>query len=327
MLYYINIVMAITLLFSYILPYISPKTIPIFGVFSLAVPFLIICNACFFIFWIFKIKKYFWVSAITLLIGWLISTPFYRISSKKIIVDKDIKILSYNVRMFNIYKQIKTDSISKKIISLIHKKNPDIVCFQEYHHSEKRKFSYPYSYFVPKSKKQNFGLAIYSNYKIINKGSLDFKNSANNTIFIDIVKKTDTIRIYNVHLQSLKINPNKQHFGQKSSEILVERLKKGFLKQVQQTEKLLAHEKQFTGKKIICGDFNNTAYSWVYKQLAKNKKDSFLEAGNGFGKSFQYFFPMRIDFILTDKNAKINYFTTHNVKYSDHYPIMSHISW
>ena len=41
-------------------------------------------------------------------------------------------VMSYNVRLFNKYKWIDQDSVPQKIESMILKKNPDIICIQEY---------------------------------------------------------------------------------------------------------------------------------------------------------------------------------------------------
>lgn len=326
LLHFVNSLFAMALLLSYFLPYISPKNIPITGIFSLLVPFLAIINSCFLVYWIIKLQKQFILPAAALLIGLVFSSPFFIISNKKTMLNNDVKVMSYNVRMLNFYKWIPKKNIDKEIITFINEKRPDILAIQEYHQSKKVKLEYPYKYFVPKSKHKNFGLAIFSKYKIVNKGSLNFKQSANNAIFIDVVKKKDTIRIYNIHLQSLKINPKKENFGQENSEKLIARLENGFKKQTIQTKQFLKHEQQFKGKKIICGDFNNTAYSWVYKQLSYRKKDAFLEAGTGFGKSFNYLFPMRIDFILTSENITINHFKTFSKNLSDHYPIMARVN-
>ena len=67
----INAVLATLLLLSYIVPYISPKTIPLISLVSLAVPFLIIANTLFLIYWVLKLKKQFALSAVILgLDGW-----------------------------------------------------------------------------------------------------------------------------------------------------------------------------------------------------------------------------------------------------------------
>jgi endonuclease/exonuclease/phosphatase family metal-dependent hydrolase len=230
--------------------------------------------------------------------------------------------------LFNHYKHESDITTEQKIYEFINNESPDIIAMQEFYQSELLDIKLPYKYIKTKSKSNKFGLAIYSKYPIINSGSLNFKNSANNTIYIDILKNKDTIRVYNVHLESLKVNPKKENFGEKDSERLFKRLANGFEKQVEQTELILQHEYSWKGKKIICGDFNNTAYSWVYQKLSKNKKDAFIEAGIGLGKSFRYAFPMRIDFILTDNNAIVNQYKTYsNIKLSDHYSIMTRLHW
>lgn len=235
--------------------------------------------------------------------------------------------MSYNVRMFNHWKWINDEQIPQKINNFISEKSPDILLFQEYYVLEKQQFSYPYKFIKTKNYKANVGLAIYSKFPIINRGSLQLENTSNNIIFVDILKEKDTIRIYNVHLQSLELNTDQENFGQESSEKLIGRLKSGFQKQAKQSEIFLAHEKKWKGKKIIAGDFNNTSFSWVYNQISKNKKDAFVEAGKGFGKTFNYWFPMRIDFILTDNDAIINNFSSFSEKNSDHFPIQARINW
>ena len=326
--FFINSVFATVLLLSYVLPFVSPKLIPAFAVFSLSVPLLVLINAFFFVYWLLKLHKNALLSLLVLLIGWFTSPPLVKFSKKEILLNNALKVMSYNVRLFNHYKHLEDVTTEQKIYDFINNENPDILTMQEFYQSKSLNIKLPYKYIKTKSKANKFGLAIYTKYPIINSGSLNFKNSANNTIFVDILKNKDTIRVYNVHLESLKLNPKKENFGEKDSERLCKRLATGFEKQVNQTELILQHESSWKGKKIICGDFNNTAYSWVYQKLSKNKQDAFLNAGIGLGKSFRYLYPMRIDFILTDKNTTINQYKTYNdLKLSDHYPIMTRINW
>ena len=326
-LYFINSVFATFLLVSYLLPFVSPNVVPVFAILSLFVPILIILNLLFVIYWLIKLKKQFFLSCLILVIGWFFLPPFYKVSEKKSALNTDIKVMSYNVRMFNYYKWNKDSSLDEKTINLINEKDPDILAIQEFYESDKINFNYKYKYLKTKSQTNKFGLAIYSKFKIINTGSLDLKNSANNIIFTDIIKNEDTIRVYNIHLESLKINPNKENFGEENSEKLLKRLGNVFKKQTNQAEIFLNHEQQWKGKKIICGDFNNTSFSWVYNKISENKKDAFIEAGKGFGKTFNYWLPMRIDFILTDEKAIINQFNSWKENYSDHYPILTRINW
>lgn len=325
LLFFINSVLAVLLLLSFLLPYFSPKSFSVFAVISLFVPILFIGNLLFLCYWILKLKKQASLSAFVLMIGWLISTPFYKFSDDKETHSNNLSVMSYNVRMFNFYKWNSDTKLAQKTIDFIHKKSPDILALQEFYNSPKLSLSFPYKYIKTKSKNNKFGLAIFSKFPIINSGSLDFKESDNNIVYADILKEQDTIRVYNVHLQSLSINPDKEYFGEENNQKLLIRFQTSFQKQASQTEQFLAHEKNWKGKKIILGDFNNTAYSWVYRKIKSDKKDAFLEAGSGFGKTFNYPFPMRIDFILTSKDFEINQFKTFDEKFSDHFPILARI--
>tara|TARA_R110002126_G_scaffold112105_1_gene250152 strand:- start:13251 stop:14210 length:960 start_codon:yes stop_codon:yes gene_type:complete len=319
--------MATFLLLSYLLPFISPIKIAPFAILSLLVPILITINIFFIVYWLINFKKQFILSSLILAIGWFFTPPLYKLTENTSSLNDDLKVMTYNVRMFNHWKWIDDERIPKKINDFIEKKSPDILLFQEYYSLEKQQFSYPYKYIKTRNQKAKIGLAIYSKFPIINKGSLDLENTSNNIIFVDIIKRTDTIRIYNLHLQSLQLRPDEENFGEADSEKLITRLKDGFKQQALQTEVFLEHEKQWKGKKIVAGDFNNTSYSWVYNQISKDKKDAFIEAGKGFGKTFNYWFPMRIDFILTDENAIINKFNSFSEKNSDHFPIQAKINW
>ena len=324
-LYLVNSILATFLLLSFVLPYVSPKTIPIFAVLSLFVPMLLFINMAFAIYWLIKLKKQFLLSFLVLVVGWLFTTPFYKISGNSSSLNSDLKLMSYNVKVFDLFdKQIADTQNGYEFIA---EKDPDVLVIQEYYQSKKVHLSFPHKYVKFRSKGGKHGLAIYSKYKIINSGSLNLKSAGNNIIFADILKGKDTIRIYNTHFESLRIKPNEENFGEENSEKLIQRASAAFEKQAAQTKVFLAHEKIWTGKKIVCGDFNNTAYSWMYHEIAKGKKDAFIASGKGFGKTFNYWFPLRIDFILTDENAIVNQFSTFTEEYSDHFPIQAKINW
>ncbi len=312
---------------SYLLPFISPEKLPILAIASLLVPFLIFANIVFAIYWLLSFKRQFLVSSSILILGWLTLTPIYKLFEKKTLSNNSLSVMSYNVRLFNQYEWINDTEIPTKINMLIQESSPDILVFQDYYSLVNQDFKFNFKYVNTKTASNKNGLAIYSKYPIINSGSLDLKHTSNNIIYADILRGKDTIRVYNLHLQSLKLKTDKENFGQENSEKLVSILEDGFKKQVNQTTVFLDHEKKWKGKKIIAGDFNNTSFSWVYNQISKDKKDAFIEAGKGFGKTFNYWFPLRIDFILTDNTAEIHQFSSFNQKYSDHFPIMTTINW
>lgn len=325
----INSIVATMLLLSYALPFVAPKAFSILSVLSLAVPILIILNILFVVYWLLKLKKQLLLSLVVLLLGYTYVGSLYKFSSSKDVADDgNLSVMNYNVRLFNLYEWIPEKNVEKSIENLIKTEQPDVLNLQEYHpHKNVNLSHFKYKFEKLEGNKTKYGQAIFSNYPIINSGSVEFPNTANNAIYADIVKNTDTIRIYNIHLQSSHINTNVEHLNKKESERLIKRLRTTFEMQQDQAELFAKHRAKCSYKTIVSGDFNNTAYSYVYRQIKGDLQDTFEVAGNGFGRTFDFkFFPTRIDFILADKSFEVNGFKSYDEKLSDHYPILAKVS-
>ena len=317
------------LLLSYVLPFMAPKTFSILSVLSLAVPILIILNFLFVIYWLLKFQKQLLLSLVVLLIGYNYVGSFYKFSnSKNVGIDSNLSIMNYNVRLFNLYDWIPQKNVEISIEKLIKAEQPDVLSLQEYHPHKNIDLShFKYKFEKLEGNKVKYGQAIFSNYPIINSGSIEFSKTANNAIYADIVKEKDTIRIYNIHLQSSHINTNVDNINKEESERLLKRLQTTFEMQQDQAELFINHKNKCPYKIIVSGDFNNTPYSFVYKLIKSDLQDTFEEAGNGFGRTYDFkFFPTRIDFILVDKSFEVNGFKSYNEKLSDHYPIFTEVS-
>ena len=104
--YLVNSLLATALLLSYALPFVSPKSMVSFAILSLLVPVLIIANIICVLYWLVNLKKQFLLSTIILAIGWFVSPPLYKLTKNNSSLNSDIKIMSYNVRMFNHWKWI-----------------------------------------------------------------------------------------------------------------------------------------------------------------------------------------------------------------------------
>lgn len=325
-LWVINRLLAVILLLSYVLPFLPPKTFSILSVLSLGVALLILINVLFFLYWLLKLKKQFLLSLVVLAVGYFSFGSLYKFSSSKNIEAPDnFKVMNYNVRLFNLYKWIPEDGIETKIVDLIKNEEPDILSLQEYHPHKNVDLSFfKYKYEKLFGKKIKYGQAIFSNFPIVNSGSVEFPDTSNNAIYADVVIKNDTLRVYNIHLESMRIDTKVENLKTENSERLFKHVGKTFKMQQFQSELFLIHKKQCKYKMLICGDFNNTAFSYVYRNIKGDLNDTFKEAGNGFGRTFDFkFFPIRIDFIFSDETLKVNGFKAYNEHYSDHYPIMT----
>lgn len=325
LIFIVNSLFATALLLAYLLPYIPPNTFPFLSVLSLGMPLLLIINFAFFLFWAIRFKRQVLLSFFILLIGFNHILSLYVFSGDLPKADmneaKSFSLMSYNVRHFNRYNWIKDETVTQQIISFVEQENPDVIVMQDYLEREEVKFkTYPHKYIKLVGKS---GQAIYSKYPILKKGSLDFAKTGNNAIYADILIHKDTLRVFNIHLESLKINPSVKEL-QKNSEKLIARVGNSFKKQEIQTEILLKKIEETPYKVIIAGDLNNSAFSYVYRKLSENYTDAFKNSGNGFGKTFDFdFIPLRIDAILVDKQLKVNKFMNYDKRLSDHYPIMS----
>ena len=325
--YLVNNILALLLLLGILLPFISPKSFPILSVISLAVPLIIFTHILFILYWVLVgLKKQLFLSVVCVLLTIIFSYFPYKFFGNKNDINESLSVMSYNVHIFNVYGPLKKKDIPDKISKFVKENNPDIITFQEFANNKKDFSDLPYRY-IESIGKRNFGQAIFSKYRIINKGSLEFENSSNNGIFVDLIIQKDTIRIYNIHLESFGLKISNVGLNEKDSKRLFRRLSTSFIKQQEQVEKFLEHKARCKYKFIICGDFNNTSYSWAYRKIKGNLQDSFLEAGSGFGKTYSFQnYPLRIDFILFDNNLKVNEHRNFNEKLSDHEPIMAKIS-
>lgn len=329
--YVFNVMLVILTLMGYVLPSMAPKLFPFLSVLTLILPTLLIFNLVFVVYWAVQMKKQVLLSVIVFLIGYTFFTKFYKFSGKnEDPVESDFTVLSYNVRLFNLFGWIPNENVPENIKRFIEEQNPDIICFQEYSKSADYELDdYKFRHIIMHGKKIRTGQAIYSKFRIIDEGEIALPNSDNNVVYADIVKNKDTIRVYSIHLQSVNISPDINEISESKSKRIFNRLSEAFKVQQLQSELIQSHMKDFKGHKIICGDMNNTAFSYVYKNIIGDMNDAFVEAGKGFGQSYNYkYYPARIDYILVDDVFDVKEFKTFkNFKNSDHFPIMARLNF
>jgi endonuclease/exonuclease/phosphatase family metal-dependent hydrolase len=334
----LNIVLTVVTFSAYLLPFLAPKAFPLLSVLTLFMPLFFVFNALFFFYWGFQFKKRMILSGLVLLMGITFINKFYKFSTKEFPEsEKNFSVMSYNVRLLNLFKWINRDDVPSQILSFINEKNPDILCIQEFSNSADIDLKvYPHKYIVMAGDQIKTGQAIFSKFPIINEGNIVFPNSNNNVIFADIKKGKEIIRVYNMHLQSIKISPDVTEINddinvmdQSKSQKLLRRISKAFKQQQQQAEMFKEHKMDCDYPLIICGDMNNSAFSYVYRNIKGKLRDTFEEAGKGFGATYKFrYYPARIDYIFADERMKVKQFESFSdFENSDHYPIMAKLSF
>ncbi|WKW45373.1 endonuclease/exonuclease/phosphatase family protein [Myroides sp. JBRI-B21084] len=326
----LNILLVILTLLGFLLPYMAPKLFPFLSVLTLILPTLLMLNLVCVLYWTVQFKKQVLLSVVVFLIGYTFFTKFYKFSATNDeVVESDFTVLSYNVRLFNLFNWLPNENVPENIKRFIEEHNPDIICFQEYSKSADYQLDdYKFRHITMHGKKIKTGQAIFSKFRIIDEGEIALPNSDNNVVYADVVKNKDTIRVYSIHLQSVNISPDINEINESKSKRIFNRLSEAFKVQQLQSELIQAHMEDFKGHKLICGDMNNTAFSYVYKNIIGDMNDAFVEAGKGFGQTYNYkYYPARIDYILVDDVFEVKEFKTfNNFKNSDHFPIMARLN-
>ena len=264
--------------------------------------------------------------------------------SKKTDKKDEFSILSYNIRLFNVYPQFadKTFSTTRKIIDFVKKSEADVLCLQEFYNDpkdslfntiERIKKKYAFHYFSNTYTNHNggaFGMVIFSKYPIKSKGKVVFQERSNNqTIYADIEFPQGTVRVYNMHLQSMNINDKEiaeSHFDNESKTKVMQaflKFKNGTINRSIQVDKLVSHIKESPYKVVVCGDLNDPPYSYTYEKLSDVLNNAFEKKGNGFGFTFNGQLPfLRIDQQFCDLNLEVTDFKTETkVPFTDHFPI------
>ena len=300
-----------------------------FELLKLIIPVFCLINILFFIYWIYFFKWPLFIFIFSFALCFSEWVLLYQFPNNAIVSSQGFKIMSFNVRNFNVYEWIKEKDIPKSIEKFIKKKNPEIICFQEFDKLLSPEFKdYPYKYFHSFGSNINRGSCIYSKFPILKRGKINFDNSNHGGIYIDIKKGRDTLKIINIHFESIGLSRKDTLFVERDFFSLNNKIQKTFNKQKIQASKISDFLSKIEIPAIICSDLNNNAFSIPYKKISIEKKDAFVEAGNGFGHTYFFgFFPLRIDYILVDKSLKVLSFSTFEENLSDHKPIMAKIDF
>lgn len=333
----INLVTALLLVFSMVTAVIPPSRFPALSLLSLLTLPIIGVNLAFAIYWLLRWNQWFFVSAGLVVLAHFYFGPFFIVQKFNLetlatsaLDETRLTVTSHNVHLFNLYgDETARSGTQSEYDELISASGTEVLCLQEFTQEQKIDFSaFPHQYIYFKPPYRLMGHAILSKYPMIHQGSLEFDESANNAIYADLLIDKDTIRVYNLHLQSLGINPEFNIAQQGGAESIRAKMSNTFIRQQSQLNKLMAHVESVNYPVIIAGDLNNTAFSYVHSKLAEDFNDAYQMAGSGLGATY-YFngLPLRIDFIFTDPKMSVQKYWTQEDSFSDHLPITAQLNW
>jgi endonuclease/exonuclease/phosphatase family metal-dependent hydrolase len=345
----VNLLVILGLLASGWAHLLNPANYPLLGIVGLMFPLFVIINAGFVVWWLMlrKLLCILSMAALLLFVNRLSDfVHFQRQKSNSVTDNNSFKVLSYNVRVFGLYNWKNNKQTRDSMFAFIRKESPDIACFQEYFNQDgndfpvddslihHQNFKHTHIHYTSINKSQKYGIATYSTFPIINKGVISFKHTSNLAIYSDIVIKQDTIRVFNCHLESLRLNKNEYKLlddpGSLSTNSkrkgligIYQRMKKGYERRSEQAVEIKRQMDNSPFPVLLCGDFNDTPSSFVYYKLSKGLSDSHRLNGKGLGSTYTNYFPgFRIDYILFGPDFGCFNFNVTKIDFSDHRPII-----
>lgn len=327
----INVIFAVLLLISTLAGIIKPSACVWISLLSYCYVPLLLINIGFILFWLFFANKYFLVSLVTIIVRYSFVPLYIQLSgNEQITDDRHLRIMSFNVHRFT-----KEDDACVQTIGLVKENMPNVICFQEFAampgkvnvYDSLRRQGYNYNYSHVRKNKQPRGTSIFSKYPIIKAGNID----STRCIYVDIKTLSDTIRIYNIHLSSYRLDEEDRNeidrikhgdMTEKSKKTL-HKFKTTAGKHQQETDILLKHIANSPYKTIMCGDFNDTPASYVYQKMKDIYTDSYVAKGKGLSTTYNGIFPaFRIDYILHHNDFVTDSYRRIKTNISDHYPIL-----
>jgi endonuclease/exonuclease/phosphatase family metal-dependent hydrolase len=336
----VNLWVVFFTLLAYITPYVSPETMSFLAFVGLAYPWLLLLNIIFIFIWAASRMRYWWYSAACVLLGFgYLMSVFGVHFLKENTSNADLKIVS-----FNIGSTLSYDNTTKKLNDFIKKQEGDILCFQEFAGNEDGlksniKVVESLKVYLHKMRIDGNSTVIFSKFPIIAKNTIPFDNpnGGNGCNYADIKLKNDKIiRIYNAHLESNSVSgiadylTEKAEFDKKATWgkvlTMLKLVRRNARKRANQAEKIAQHISSSPYPVIVCGDFNDIPVSYTYNTMSQNLTDAFKVKGHGFGTTYSGNIPaLKIDYILTDKKIKPLSFDIPDVRFSDHFPVVSEV--
>jgi endonuclease/exonuclease/phosphatase family metal-dependent hydrolase len=353
----VNLIFICLLLASYLSLYVSPEKFWPIAFAGLIYPLILVSNLFFVLFWIVFLKKYFLLSLIVILLGYnqIKTCVKFLGPDRTLSFENSIKVMTYNVRLFDLYnwRNEKSKATRTSIFELIKGESPDILCLQEYYSGAGKQADFAdticmqtgYKYRdIQLLNKENrglpYGLAIFSKYPIIQSRILEFPNSKVNFCqWCDVKIGNDTVRIMNMHLESVKFGKEDYNFVseitntpasndklKKGSSAIIDKMHFAYIKRTAQIATIIDFIEKSPFALILTGDFNDTPVSYCYRQVSNKLTDSFVEAGTGFGQSYvQKLLMLRIDYIFHSAALKSIESRTIEKDFSDHYPVVTRL--
>ena len=283
-----------------------PVDHPILSTAGMVLPFFLLANLVFLLFWLTFKWRYAWIPLAGYALAYVPISIYMPIHPRQTVPEDAFKIISYNVCCYG--GNYKYENGFDTILQYLQDEKADIVCVQEDADGKKRQrvvekyakaFPHNDTLVIMESPKALSAIGIHTRYPIIRRERIEYPSFANGSAAWWLQIGSDTVIVINNHFESCHLNKNDR---QQYRNILHGELTRDSIRSVS-----------------VC----DNPISYYRHAMSQTLTDCFVSTGTGIGLSYnQKAFSFRIDHIfcsekLTPYNCKVD----NKFDASDHYPI------
>lgn len=307
--------------------------LPLLG---LAFPMLFVLNLVFLLYWWLQLKLKLIIPLCFAVFNLIHASKYVQYTRNNVQGKTDFVIATYNTQLFGAMDNTSSfGSVKDRLV----KDSFDILCLQEvFSQTElkarilelKKAGNFKMYSFFRQNPDRPYGMAVLSKHRIIGSGRVGMgTNTGNMAIYVDVLLDGDTVRVYNLHLQSIRFKRSDYNFiketdqnasdGIEGSKNLLRKLRDAYPKRADQADSVAKHIQSCNHTTFVAGDFNDVPLSYTYYRISKGLLDAFREKGNGFEQTYKGPFPnFRIDYILYSKAFNCTSYNSYSDIAGDH---------
>ena len=297
---------AVLLLVSSFSYFINPASAWFMTIFGLLYPLLLVGNVFLLCWALFRWSNAAFIPIAALLPTFIMAGNFYQFPKKEdaqVNATDGIRIISYNVGRFSLPQpgeKLSRKECADSVIAFLKNEDADIICLQEFYTRDPQKImaylsdkmkGYDIKYYVNVTDNGCYGNVTLSRFPAFDKGKIDFEHSSNLALYSDYMLNGEPFRIYNCHSLSRLASSLEKDYRQTVKDTEA-KMKKSIARRPRQVDQVLKDIENCPEQTIVTGDFNDTPMSYTYWRLSRKRKDTFKEAGRGFGATFSKLRPL-----------------------------------
>ena len=355
----INVIVVALMIITGYSGYVSPVDHATIAASGLVFPLVLAADVVFIFIWLVLHWRYVLIPVLGIIVCYAPVRTYIPVNVVSEPPEGAIKVLTFNVHLFEGWRY--HSRRDNPTVNYLLETDADIICLQEAGLSEVRnvkvdklmaKGGYPY---MARTMNQSNGIALYSKWPILSTERIPYPSAGNVSDASRVLINGDTVLVVNNHLETYGLSTEdkvefgemvsgkdllnstadetdkgqgdakKKKKGKKRSTTFLAMVERANRKRAPQADAVAAYIRGSGAKSVIvCGDFNDHPLSYAHHTIGKGLTDCFVAGGNGPGYTYDHNrMYVRIDHIFCSKDWRCySCYVDHNVKVSDHYPVI-----